>query len=152
MADLLITIITLYVAFFIVELINKLGHVPQSLKFERALPIPTAVAYGSSFKWGGMLSYAIMFIGVWFYKPQFLLLQLIGWVSWILFMGHAILGSLNFELPIPKRLLGIVVKEEIPNDLWWVFIPLAIATFIYFGNYYLGLIDIFIKIPVVVTQ
>lgn len=144
-------VLIVYISLFVVELINKAGHFPSGIRFEKIFPIPKAIAFGATNRYGGMIAYALIFIAVWWVKPEIVILQFIGFTAWIMFMFHSILGSINFEIPIPKRFIGRIVTEEIPNELWYVFVPLAILAFIYFCCYYLDIANLFFgtNIPII---
>lgn len=142
--NIVLKIIFVYVAFFVVELLNKIGHFPKNgIRFEAIFPLPKAIAYGSRERYGGMIFMWLIAGFVWFYKPGIVLLQIIGLVAWVLFITQAILGSMNFEIPIPRKLIGKIVSEEIPNELWYIFVPAAIITFLLFCCYYLDVANLF---------
>lgn len=139
---LLENLIILYLATVVVEYLNKMGHFPSRIQFMRFLPLPKARAIGSESRWGGMIIYALLFTSIAMLNPDIFPIKVIGLVAWIMFIAHAILGSINSDIQIPKSLIGKITTEEIPNELWYVFIPLGILAFGLFCWYYISVVEL----------
>ena len=137
--NLIETIFFVYLAFLVVEILNKLGHFPKTIKMDSWFPLPKAVAFGVSEegRYGGMIVYVILFLIAPFINTTSYYLKLIGFVAWLMFIAHAIIGSINLEIPVRRNLLSKIITDEIPNSLWFIFIPLGIIAFGLFCSYYL---------------
>lgn len=133
--NILLFIILLYVAVLVDIIAHEIGHIPRKgIHITSWFPLPAAVAEASVFRYGGLLVNFLIFFLVFKYQPQMLFLKLLGIVSFIHFILYTIMGSINNELKFAK------VKDDIPNDLAYVFIPIGIVTLYYFGPYFLEVI------------
>lgn len=135
----LVELIQIYVAIWIVVLLHEIGHLPKHIKFNKSI-IPGASAMDSKSRYGGLVVNALLFIGVFYYKPETLLLQLVGLVAWVHFIIYAILGSIIPEVDPNKVNVNTYVFDDVPNEYWYVFITLGILTFCYFKEFYLSII------------
>ena len=133
----IINLLYIYLAMLIVVLLHELGHRPKKIKIIRLFPIPMGAAYDSASRYGGLIVNAALFTSVFYFKPEYLFLQLVGLVAWIHFIFYAIFGSINYEPKISKSMMKYWVFDDIPNELAFVFIPLGIFTFFYLKNYYI---------------
>lgn len=149
--DLIQAILMMWLAFFVVEYLNKLGHNPKKITFDRLFPIPKAIAWQSSFRWGGHIMYGLIWFLVCYFKPEILFIRAIGLVAWILFITHGILGSINFELNLPPRLRSKFIVDDIPNDLWFIFIPLSLLAICMCCWFYLDVLSTIFNLGLEVT-
>ena len=127
----IVKILMLYAALMIATYIHELGHMPRKIVFKKwnKIPLPLASAMQSRSRYGGLMATAALFLAVYFYNPQILILQLIGAVAFLHFVLYTFFGSFNHEPFVPKRLLKTHVFDDIPNSKAWFFIPLSIVTF-----------------------
>lgn len=122
--------------------IHELGHIPRKIVFKKlwGIPIPLASSFSSRSRYGGLLATATLFLVVYFLHPKATILQLTGAVAFLHFCLYIFFGSFNHEPRYPKWMLKYVVLDDVPNRLWYIFIPLSIITFLVFKNYYLPII------------
>ena len=136
----LITITMLYLSMVIVFYAHELGHWPKWIRFERWLPFPKMSAMQGRFRYGGLLVNVAIFLGVWYFKPEMLFLQIIGLVSWLHFTIYSIVGSFNYEPKLPKWMDEIWVYDDIPNNLRILFLGLAFTSVYFMWSYYIPII------------
>lgn len=138
----IIKILMLYAALMIATYIHELGHMPRKIVFKKwhGIPLPLASAMSAKFRYGGLMATAALFLAVYFYNPQILILQLIGAVAFLHFVLYTFFGSFNHEPFVPKRLLKTHVFDDIENKYWWFFMPLSLAVLLLFKDYYLQII------------
>jgi len=72
------------------------------------------------------------------YRPEFVLLQILGLVSFVHLVLYLILGSFNNEKIIRK--LSNHITDDVPNKYWYIAVPIALGVVLYFGNFYLELL------------
>jgi len=131
-----INIITLYVALYLVIIIHELGHFPEKIKFKFGI-MPNAAAMRSRFRLGGLIANLILFLSVYQYHPENLLIQYLGLISWIHFIFYLLIGSLMKEPKIGTVNIKTYVFDDVPNEYNFYFIVTAIITFISLKSYYL---------------
>jgi len=135
-------IIMIYAALMIATYIHELGHRPKKIIFKKwkGIPLPLASAMQSRSRYGGLFATAALFVVIYFFNPPVVFLQLIGAVAFLHFVLYTFFGSFNKEPRIPKFLMKYHVFDDIPNRLWFIFIPLSIITYLTFKNYYITFI------------
>ena len=138
----LITIGTIYLAILIVVALHELGHAPKKIKF-KLFPIPHAVAMQAKYRLGGLIVNIILFISIFYLKPEMLLLQIVGLVAWSHFIIYAILGSILPEKRPSQVNIKTYVFDDVPNKDALIFISLAVISYILLKSYYL---DILLKV------
>lgn len=129
-------LVYLYLGTFIVFYLHEIGHFGDKIRVTKAFPFPKMYSYQSRYQYGGILVNALIFTGIWYYNPTNIFLQTVGLVAWLHFIIYVIIGSFNKEYKVPKILWDIWVFDDIPNELWWIFVPLGIGVFFYFKDFY----------------
>jgi hypothetical protein len=132
-------LIQLYAAIWLVILLHELGHIPEKIKFGKGI-IPKAAAMNAKSRMGGLIMNIILFSVIFYMKPEALFLRLLGLVAWAHFIFYAVLGSIIPEKNPKNVNTDTYVFDDVPNELWYIFIPLAIFSFIYFKEYYIPII------------
>jgi len=121
--------------------LHEFGHFPKRIIWKKAFGlIPySAAAMQAKYRLGGIIVNVLLFVLVYYFKPEQLLLQFVGLVSWLHFIVYAIAGSI-----IPEPKLGSMnnkyVYDDIPNKFAMVFIGIAIFVLIYFQDYYFNIL------------
>lgn len=142
----LINLGLLYIAALIVVYLHEIGHGPTGgIRVIRYFPFPEMAAMASVFRLGGLLLNFLLLLIVYLYKPQLLLFQLVGLVSFIHFVLYTFFGSFNRELSesfIRKNpiVLKHYIFDDVPNKYAYIFIPISIITFMYFKSYYVPIL------------
>jgi len=134
--DLLTLYAMIYIAITISFYIHEIFHFGDKVHFKFEFPIPKAWSFQSRWQYGGLISNAAIFLAVWYFKPQNIFLQLLGLVNWVFFIWYLFFNSFNFEPKVPQWMWRYVVFDDIPNEYWWLFVPLSIITLLYFMSFY----------------
>ena len=137
--SLLGTIVMLYISIAIVAFLHELGHVPKRIKF-KLLPIPTAVAMQAKYRLGGLFVNIILFSAIFYYEPESILLQYVGFIAWAHFIIYSIVGSILPEKSVSSVNTKTYVFDDVPNEKGFFFIIAAIFSFILLKSYYLPII------------
>lgn len=124
----------------IVFFIHEIGHMGRRISFNQWFPYPRMASMQARFQYGGLIANATLFIGIAYWKPEIYFIQLVGLVSWIHFTLYTVLGSFNHEPRIPKWMERFWIFDDIPNRLWFIFVPLGLAALFLFKEYYLPII------------
>ena len=137
----LFLIIQIYLAYLLVIFAHELGHMgrPRIVKWA-PLPEGTSMNVPPGGRYTGLLVNLFIIYIIFKLKPEMLFLQLMGLLSWIYFIWYVIWGSFNYEPQIPKSLQRFFIIDDIPNELWWIAVPIGIAVFYYFRVYYLNIL------------
>jgi hypothetical protein len=154
MIELIITLALFWLAMLIVVYAHELGHGAKRIKIKFGI-IPSGAAYEShqNGKLGGLAVNFLIAYAIFYFKPENILLQYIGLVSWMHFVFYVIFGSFNKEI---KRKQLIIwnhkykramqsfwknhVFDDVPNELWYIFVPLGIIVFWWMKGYYLPIL------------
>jgi len=137
----IIILIQVYLAFLIVVILHEFGHGGKP-KIVRWIPLPEGASMNVP-SWGrytGLLVNLIIIFLVFKLKPEMLFLQLIGLMAWLHFIFYVIWGSFNYEPEIPKALQRYFIIDDIPNELWYIAVPIGFYVFYYFRVYYLTML------------
>lgn len=152
MIELITTLALLWLAMAIVVFLHEVGHGGRHIKMHWGL-FPSGasmqVPHGL-WKFGGLAMNLFLAYIIFYFRPENALLQFIGLLSWTHFILYAILGSINKEIPRKKLIIlnykypekmrnffKLHVFDDIPNELWWIFIPIGILVFWWMKDYYL---------------
>lgn len=143
-------ILIIYGAWLLTIILHEIGHLPLSFKINlglinvphkngiciRIFP-PEGASMVSRSQFGGLLiNFLIVYLGF-ILQPRNLFLQIFILINWIYLMWYLIWGSFNYEPKIPDWMKQYFIMDDIPNELWWVAVPLGIWIFYYFRVYYL---------------
>jgi len=129
-----------WLATFIVFYLHEVGHFGDSIRITKVLPYPKMYSFQSRTRYGGLIVNAIIFYAVFVYQPENVFLQTVGLVSWAHFVIYTILGSFNQEIKVPKMLWDVWVFDDVPNELWWIFVPLGVGALVYFKDFYIPIV------------
>lgn len=132
------SIIQMYFAFLVVIFLHEIGHVPEKIKF-KVFP-PMAAAMRAKYRLGGLIVNALLFLGIFYYKPESLFLNMIGLVSWVHFILYSIVGSIIPEPKSSQVNISTYVFDDVPNEYWYIFIPLGLYSYIFFNSYFLSIL------------
>ena len=131
-------LIMIYAAWLVSIILHETGHLGK-MRIVRWLP-PEGTSLNAQSRWGGLLvTFAIMFI-IFTLKPESIFLQILGLFNFMYLLVYLIWGSFNYEPQIPKSLQRFFIIDDIPNELWWIAVPIGIAVFYYFRVYYLNIL------------
>lgn len=133
-------LVQLYIAFLVVITIHELGHFPKRIKFKLGL-IPRAAAMQARFRYGGLIANILLFWVISIKDPSSIFVQYIGLLAWVHFIVYAIFGSFLKESKISNVNIKFHIFDDIPNRLWYIFVPLAAVAFIMFKDYYLPILQ-----------
>jgi len=134
------TIIMIYFALIVVFFIHEVGHLGRRIAFRKWFPYPVMASMQARFRYGGLIANTILFVGIAYYKPEIYFLQLVGLVAWIHFTLYTIFGSFNNEPKIPRWLEKYWVFDDVPNQYWFIFVPLGLTALFYFKEYYIPIL------------
>lgn len=156
----LINLVLVYIAFLIVVLAHELAHFPNKWDIHfglfnfpqtggvriRLLFLPEGSSMAAKFQLGGLVMNFVIIYLVYHFKPENLLLQLMGLVSYFHFVLYTFFGSFNPELSertIRKYpfVLDFWVFDDVKNDYAFVFVPISIFTLIYFWHFYIPILS-----------
>lgn len=153
MNELIITLGLIWVAMVIVVYLHEIGHMGENIKVKLGV-IPIGASIRSKYSWGGLAVNLLLAWGIFYYMPENVLLQYIGLVSWIHFILYVIFGSFNPEIShkrlivlnylMPQkvsRFLKWYVFDDVPNELWFIYVPLGIIVFWTMKGFYLPIIN-----------
>lgn len=121
-------LILIYIGILIVFYLHELGHLPDKIKFQ-FFP-PQAAAMGARSQYGGLIVNVALFSLVYYLRPESVILQAIGLVSWAHFILYTFLGSIMPEYK------NSAILDDVPNKYSYLFIPLSLLTFVMFKAYY----------------
>lgn len=127
-------ILQIFVAIFVVLLLHELGHGPERIKFRFGLPV---AAMKSKRRYGGLVVNVIIFLTIFFTRPENPLLQYAGLFAWIHFIIYSVLGSVLPEKAPRRSQISRHIYDDIPNSLAQFFIVLAAIVFFLFREYYI---------------
>tara|TARA_Y100000310_G_scaffold108033_1_gene106512 strand:- start:3222 stop:3662 length:441 start_codon:yes stop_codon:yes gene_type:complete len=136
------TILYLYLAFLVVVHAHELGHRPKRIKWKRFLGIfpYSAAAMQSKSRTGGLIVNVILFVTIFAFQSDSILFQYVGLLAWIHFIAYAIFGSILPEMHSSQVNIKTYIFDDVDNKLWWVFIPLAIISYLLFKSYYIPIL------------
>jgi len=139
---LLENLILTYIAILVVFYLHELGHLPSKGRQGVIMQFfpPFGQAMDARSRYGGLAVNFALFFLVWFYKPETLFFQIIGFVAFAHFVLYTIFGSFNKET---KQVVnGFIILDDIPNKYWYIFVPAGLAVLWYFGPYFLELFQL----------
>jgi hypothetical protein len=134
-------LITAYAALVIVIVLHELGHVPKRIKFWFSYYIvPNAAAMNAKYRTRGLLVNIMLFISIYLYKPENVLLQYIGMIAWAHYIFYAIIGSIMPEPKDSQVNLKTYVFDDVPNEKAVLYISSAIIAYILLNDYYVAIL------------
>lgn len=133
-------LIWIYLAMLATVLVHEFGHQGKRIRIERWFPWVEGAAYDAKYRYGGLA--VNLFFGwlIFYLKPEHIFLQLFGIMNWLHFTLYTIFGSFNYEPKVPQNLWRYFIFDDIPNNTWYISVPLGILNFILFKSYYIPLI------------
>ena len=135
----LLVIVQFYVAVYAFIILHELGHVPERIKMKWGL-IPNAVAVRAKYRLGGLIINVLVFSLVFYFKPEILILQLVGLIAWAHFIIYSILGSVIPE-PKPSQVnTNTYVFDDVPNEYAAWFISAALIVLFLMKDYYFNIV------------
>lgn len=134
-------IVQIYLAILIVTILHEWGHMGKP-RIVRWIPIPEGASINvpPGGRYTGLLVNLFIIYMIFILQPRMFFLQLIGLTAWVHFIWYVIWGSFNYEPEIPDSLRRFFITDDIPNELWWIAVPLGIFIFYYFRVYYLNIL------------
>lgn len=121
---------------------HELGHFGKKIRITY-FPLPVGASMQAKFRYGGLIAnFAALYL-IYKYQPQNIFLQLFGLFNFIHFVLYTIFGSINREIDeskVPANMYKYIVFDDIPNRLWYIFVPIGIYVFIKFKSYYIPLL------------
>ena len=134
-------ILVVYTMLLLAVLIHELGHRPKRIVWKKwkGIPLPMASAMEASSQYGGLAASAACFLTVHYLGLPYPL-NLLGAICWLHFVLYTFFGSFNHEPKVPRALWKYWVFDDIPNKLWYVFVPISIITFIMFKDYFIPIL------------
>ena len=114
---------------------HELGHFgkPRIVKW---FPVPVGQSRDALFRYGGLVVNAGLAFGILLLNSDNLFLNLFGLANFAHFVLYCFWGSFNFEVDWPRRLWKFVTFDDIPNKLWWVFVPIGLLSLWLGGSFY----------------
>lgn len=149
MIELITTLGLLWIAWVIVVYLHEMGHGGKRIKIIWGL-IPQGASIEARWKLGGLTINILLAYLVFKYNPRLILFQYVGLLAWAHFILYMILGSFNREIPrkkliilnflYPKKMskfFKTYIFDDVPNELWFIFVPLGIIVFWWMKDFYL---------------
>ena len=133
--ELLLKIVIAYFMFVGAIWVHELGHLGRP-RMVRWFPFPTAESVDASWQYGGLLVNFVLAFGILLLNSSNVYLNLFGLMNFVHFVIYCFWGSFNKEFNWPQRLWRFVTFDDIPNKLWWVFVPLGIISLYLGGDFY----------------
>ena len=133
-------LVAVYFALIVVVILHEIGHLPQYIDLTFYYGLPRAVGINSYSQYGGLIMNAFTFIMIAYYNPMNLTILLVGAISWLVFIGYSILGSFNEDEGYDSK-TKTYSYDDVPNKLWYIFVPLGIIAFLMFKGYYLPILN-----------
>jgi len=131
------TLLQLYLAFLVVVTLHEAGHLPKRIKFFWHWKIiPTAAAMQARSRIGGLLVNVALFSLVFYFKPESMLLQLVGLIAWVHFIFYAIFGSIVPEANPNHVNLKTHIFDDVPNKHAIYYITAALIAIFWMQAYY----------------
>ena len=130
------TLIVAYAALLATVIWHEFGHMGK-MHIVRYFPIPVGFSEAAKFRYGGLIANFIATVLIFNIRPENFFLQLFGLFNWVHFVLYTILGSFNREPRVPKSMWRYYVFDDVPNKLWYRFVPLGILVFFMFKDFYL---------------
>ena len=150
--NILITIGLLWIAWVIVMYLHELGHGGKKIRIKWGI-IPEGASIEAKWRLGGLAVNLLLAYLIFYFKPEQILLQYIGLLAWIHLILYLILGSFNKEISrkrlvllnyrYPKAMKNFFkrhVFDDVPNELWYIFVPAGIAVFWWMKDFYLPIL------------
>ena len=122
--------------------LHELGHKPQRIEIRKWFP-PRMAAMNAKSRFGGLIVNSIIFLGIFFLRPENIYLQVFGALNFFYVVLYMFFGSFNYEVDLNKVAPSIreyIVLDDVPNIYWYIFIPLSIITFLVMRSYYVPII------------
>lgn len=132
-------IIWFYVAMLLTVIAHELGHIGKRIKILRWFPWVEGASYEVRFPYGGLAVNFGIGLAVFLMQPEHIFWQILGFLNWAHFSLYAIFGSFNHEPKVPRYLWKYFIFDDVPNKLWYIFVPMGIFNFILYKDYYLPL-------------
>lgn len=129
-----------YLAMLATVIVHEFGHQGKSIKIVRWFPWVEGASYEAKYQFGGLIVNFLAGYIIFLIKPENLFLQLFGFLNWLHFSLYAIFGSFNYEPKVPQHLWKYWVFDDVPNNFWYIWVPLGIINFWLFKSYYIPLI------------
>lgn len=133
----LFEIVLLYLAMIITVYLHEVGHFGKTIKIVKWLPIPVGASMSARFRYGGLAMNALVMYLIFKLNPANILMLALGLFNFIHLTLYSIFGSINHEVTYPKSLWKYAVFDDVPNELWFIFIPLGLFMIYLFGPFYL---------------
>jgi len=145
MIELIKDLAMLWGAFFIVFLLHELGHLPTAgIKIHRWFPLPVMSSRQALSRIGGLVVNLGIVIAVFNYQPENPFLQIIGAVAFFHLIYYLIVGSFYPEPKVPKRFWHLVVFDDVDNNYWYIFVPMALYLIFRYGSFYIEIFRAFV--------
>lgn len=128
-------IVQIYFAILVVIFLHELGHLPKKIKFK--LFPPSAAAMQARSRVGGLVVNVMIFLAVFYYKPENLFLQYMGLFAWGHYIAYAILGSIIPEPKDSQVNIKTYVFDDVDNGKAVYFITSAVLAYFLLKDYYL---------------
>jgi len=136
--DLINLVVLLYGAFLVVVFLHEMGHWPTKGIRIKFFPYPSGASMKAKSRLGGLLVNLILIFTVLIFKPQDILLQLIGLVAWLHLIVYLVIGSFNYEPKESEVNMATYVWDDVPNETVVVNLIIAAVVFFVCKDYYLG--------------
>ena len=143
--NLLETSIWFYLAMVATVLVHEIGHQGKQIKIVRWFPWVEGASMEAKYRYGGLIVNFVLGYLIFTIKPENIFLQLFGLLNWLHFSLYSIFGSFNYEPNIAPRFWRYWVFDDVPNSMFWLFVPLGIINFLLFQPYYFPLIFDFLS-------
>lgn len=124
----LVELAMLYAAIVAMVYVHELGHFGRRIRITQWLPFPVGQSNETKFRYGGLIANFLVALIISVWQPDSLFLQMFGLANWLHVIIYCFWGSFNKEYQWPRRLWKYVVFDDIPNELWWMFVPLGFLT------------------------